>query len=286
VQVTQAEFESRISDIETQGDSDQEGPTNKDRRRLGDDYASVLMLSQQALATHLDSSPQVSRQLAIDRIQILSDAEFASLMRRAAPTREEISQYYSAHLSEYDEVRIRRLFIWKSGPGSKNGRGLSPRDARARADAILQASAAGHDAQQIAEKFKDSDDGMLDPQPISFPRGELPPAMEKAAFTIKQGEWSQAEDTPDAIILIQLVKRDHQPLEQVSSLIEQRLQAQKMQALLDDLKKSSGIWMDEKYFGTALAPVPGAQRGLSDPPSELRKSARKEENNNENESEK
>ena len=51
---------------------------DKDRRKLGDDYASVLMLSQQAIASHLDSSPEVSRQLAIARMQVLSDAEFAS----------------------------------------------------------------------------------------------------------------------------------------------------------------------------------------------------------------
>jgi hypothetical protein len=53
-----------------------------------------------------------------------------------------------------------------------------------------------------------------------------------------------------------------------------------MQALLDDLKKKAGIWMDEQYFGTAVAPVPGAQRRNSNPPSELRKSAKKGESNN------
>jgi hypothetical protein len=102
VQVTQAEFESRIGAIEPQGgDPEKEGLNQKKRRRLGDDYASVLMLSQQAVASHLDSSPEVSRQLAISRIQILSDAEFASLMSKAQPTAEEISQYYKSHISDY-----------------------------------------------------------------------------------------------------------------------------------------------------------------------------------------
>ena len=54
-----------------------------------------------------------------------------------------------------------------------------------------------------------------------------------------------------------------------------------MQALLDDLKKKAGIWLDEQYFGTAVAPVPGAQRGSSDPPSQLQKSAKKGESTNE-----
>jgi hypothetical protein len=67
-QVTEAEFESRITGIEPQGDPDKDSVTEKDRRKLGDDYASVLMLSQQAVANHLDSSPEVSRQLAIARM--------------------------------------------------------------------------------------------------------------------------------------------------------------------------------------------------------------------------
>jgi hypothetical protein len=37
--------------------------------------------------------------------------------------------------------------------------------------------------------------------------------------------------------------------------------------------------MDEQYFGTAVVPVPGAQRGVSVPPSELQESAKKEGNN-------
>jgi DNA-binding transcriptional ArsR family regulator len=286
VQVTQADFESRIGDFETQGDAEKEGSADKDRRSLGGDYASVLMLSQRAVVEHLDSSPEVSRQLAIDRIQILSDAEFASLLRQAQPTLEEISQYYSAHLSDYDEVRIRRLFIWKRGADSKNTRGLSPRDARARADAILQASAAGRDTTKLTEGFKGSDDGMFDAEPLTFPHGELPPQMEKVAFALKEGEWSQVEYTPDSIILVQLVKRGRRQLGEVSSLIEKRLQGQKMQAMLDDLKKNAGVWMDEQYFGTAVAPVPGAQRPVSNPPSKLRKSAKKGESDNEDERQK
>jgi hypothetical protein len=281
VPVTQAEFESNIGEIEPQGDPEKAGGADKDRRKLGDDYASVLMLSQRAVADHLDFTPEVSRQLAIDRIQILSDAEFARLMSQSQPTPDEISHFYSAHPSDYDEVRIRRLFIWKRGEGSKNSRGLSPQDARARADAILQASAAGGDANKLAEDFKDSENALLDAAPSTLPRREVPRKIEKVAFALKEGEWSEVEDTPDSVLLLQLVKRSRQPLAEVSSLIEQRLQGQKMQAKLDDLKEKSGIWIDEQYFGTAVAPVPGAQRPVSNPPSKLRKSAGKEERTNE-----
>jgi hypothetical protein len=280
VQVTQAEFESRIRDIEPQGDPDK-GPSDKGRRKLGDDYASVMMLSQHAVANHLDSSPEVTRQLDVARMQVLSDAAFASLMRQADPTSEEIGKYYSDHLSDYDQVHVRRLFIWKRQDNPKDAPVLSSQAAKTRADQIRQAYASGTDVRKLSADLSKSGEGMLDPDPLTFSRGELAPPMEQVAFALKEGEWSEVEDAPAGFLLIQLVKRDRKQLGEVSSRIEKDLQGEKMQALLDDLKKKAGIWLDEQYFGTAVAPVPGAQRGISDPPSQLQKSAKKGESDNE-----
>jgi len=272
VQVTKEEFESRIREIEP-GHGD-EGAPDKDRQRLGDDYASVLMLSQQALAKHLDSSPEVARQLAIARMQVLSDAEFATLMQQAQPTFDEVTQYYNAHASDYEEVQIRRLFIWKQPEDSKGVQALTSQAARAKAEQIRKAYASGTDVKKLSGDLTKSQEGMLDPNPLTFSRGELSAQMLKVASSLKDGEWSEVEDTPARLLLIQLVKRDHQQLGQVSSHIEKQLQDKKMEALLNDLKKNAGIWMDEKYFGTAVAPVPDAQRRASNPPSELRKSTK------------
>lgn len=140
LQVTQADFESMISVLEAQ-----QGPADLSRKAIGENYASLLALSQQAVANHLESSPDVVRQLALDRTQILSNAEFAKLKAQAKPTSEEISAYYSTHLADYDTVQIRRLFIWKRVEGSNDGRGVSPQDAKALADAIRQAFATGSD---------------------------------------------------------------------------------------------------------------------------------------------
>ena len=213
VQVTESEFESRIAVIEPQSAPDKDSVTEKDRRKLGDDYASVLMLSQQAVANHLDSSPEVSRQLAIARMQVLSDAEFENLMRQATPSSEEISQYYSAHLSDYDEVQIRRLFIWKQRDNSKNAPVLTSQAARASADQVRKAYASGANVKNLSEDVRKSGEGMLDPEPLTFSRGELPPQLEKVAFALKEGEWSEVEDTPARLLLIQLVKRDRNSLD-------------------------------------------------------------------------
>src|SRR5207248_561523 len=111
-QVSEKEFESMIGDIEPKAGDPDKADAGKDRHRLGDDYASVLILSQLAVANHLDSSPEVRQKLAVARMQILSDAEFSGLLRQTKPSSGEISEYYQKHASDFDRVRIRRLFIW------------------------------------------------------------------------------------------------------------------------------------------------------------------------------
>jgi foldase protein PrsA len=207
-------------------------------------------------------------------MQVLSDAEFATLMQQAQPTFDEVTQYYNAHASDYEEVQIRRLFIWKQPEDSKGVQALTSQAARAKAEQIRKAYASGTDVKKLSGDLTKSQEGMLDPNPLTFSRGELSAQMLKVASSLKDGEWSEVEDTPARLLLIQLVKRDHQQLGQVSSHIEKQLQDKKMEALLNDLKKNAGIWMDEKYFGTAVAPVPDAQRRASNPPSELRKSTK------------
>ena len=241
LQITQAAFETMIHDLE-----EQQGPAELSRKALGDNFASLLMLSQRAAANHLDTSPEVVRQLAMDRTQILSNAEFARLKREATPTPEEISAYYSAHLADYDTVQLRRLFIWKKAEGVKDGRGLSPQDATAFADTVRQASATGSDLRKL--KF-DSNDVVLDYDPLGFQRGEMPAAMDKAAWALtKPGEWSVVVDTPESLVLFQFVSRGRLELKEVTPQIEKKLQAEKLRAELDELKKKSGIWMDEQYF--------------------------------------
>ncbi len=248
VQITEAQFETYIADLEAQ-----QGPAELSRKKLGENYSSLLMLSQQAEAHNLQKSPQVIRQMEIDRKQILSNAEFARLKKQAQPTDQEISAYYNAHLDDYDIVEMRRLFIWKMGAGSSHEKGLTPQEAKDLAAAIRKATADGSDPQKL---IKDPASVVYDAQPLTFQRGELPEKMEDTAFAMrKPGEWVVLDDTPDTLVMLQLVSRGRRDLKDVSPQIEKKLEAQKLREELDALKTKTGIWMDETYFASK-APIP------------------------------
>jgi parvulin-like peptidyl-prolyl isomerase len=251
-QITEGAFEQYIADLEAT-----QGPADLSRKTLAENYSTLLMLAQQAQANHLDTSPVVLRQLAIDRNQILSNAEFLRLKDESKPTAQEIKAYYDGHLDDYDLVKIRRVFILGSA-NPVNGQGLTRAQAAAIATSVKQAISSHQDAMAVVQAAPHSrTDIVADPDPLTFVRGELPPTMDKAAFGLKEGEWTQLNDGPDEYVFIQLVAKSRKTLNDVSSQIEKQLQAEKLREELKALKGKSGIWLDEQYFASK-APVPGS----------------------------
>ncbi len=254
-QVTQAEFDSLIGG---QNPANERAVATQGRKRLGEQYATMLLLSQQAVSEHLDSSPDVRRQMTLQRLQVLANAEYANLSRQAKPKPEEISQYYAAHPAEFEEAQIRKVFIRKSPEGAKEGTpGLSPQEAKTRADALRKALAAGTDPKKVTEDFKNKD-VLIDAEPRTVRRAQLPAELDKAAFELKEGAVSDLQETPQAINFIQVVKRRRRELQEVTPQIERKLQQQNVQTALADLKKKAAVWMDDEYFATPPAPLPAS----------------------------
>ena len=250
LQITQGTFEQYISDLETT-----QGAADLSRKSLAENYSSLLMLSQQAKANNLQDNPLVQRQMAIDRMQILSNAEFTRLKQQAQPTPQQIKAYYDAHLEDYDVVQIRRVFIM-GNPNATASPNLTPERAKAMAAQVKQAIASKQDVFAIIKSTPHGlTDVVADTDPLTFQRGELPPQMDKAAFGLKEGQWTQLADGPNEFVFIQLVKNSRKDLNDVSSQIQKKLEADNLRDELKALKEKTGIWMDEEYFASK-APVP------------------------------
>jgi hypothetical protein len=241
------------------------------RRSFGEQYSLMLLLSQQALRDHLDSSPAFQRQMELARLQWLARMEMQDIQHKVQVTPEEVSQYYSAHESEFDEVKLRQAVIRKKTEGAKEGMpGLPPEEARTTAEAVRKALVAGKDAKQVSQELKVTDAVHVDAEPRTFRRGQLPAAWDRAVFQLKDGEVTEPLDTPQAIVLFQLGGQRHPELKEVSQQIENRLRQQKVQASIDELKKEIPIWMDQEYFTPAPPPVPATapKTRSTNPPAE------------------
>ncbi len=77
------------------------------------------------------------------------------------------------------------------------------------------------------------------------------PALDKAAFELKDNQFSQPVDTPQAMVLLQVLSHQQPDAKTVSGQIENQLRQEKLQTAVNDMKAKANIWMDPDYFKSA-----------------------------------
>jgi parvulin-like peptidyl-prolyl isomerase len=224
------------------------------KRPIGEQYALMLVLSGMAVSRRLDSSPDIRRQIDLQRLQLLAQAAYESIVGQTKVSPEEVSQYYSAHPDEFDQAQVRQVVIRKRPDGAKESTpGLLAQEAKAKAEEIRKAFAAGGDAAKATQDLSIPNVVQIDVEPRTIRRGQLPPDLDKAAFQLKDGEISDPFETPQALVLVQVAGRRHLELKEASTEIENRLREQKVQAAIDELRSKTSVWMDEEYFAAPPA---------------------------------
>ncbi len=246
-EVTQSDMDFLIASLSPQT---QEAIQAQGRAPVGNEYALLLLLSQRAVADHLDTQTAIQKQLALDRMKLLAQAEYQNLAEHVQITPAEVSQYLATHKDEFNQVQIREILIRKKPAGAPaNAPGLSSADAHAKMAAISKALSAGTDVQQVAKQFDMPNVVMVDTQVQTVREGQLLPALDKAAFSLKVNQVSDPIETPQALVAIQVVGHKQADPPTLSREIESILRQQKLQAEIASLKKAANIWMDPTYFG-------------------------------------
>lgn len=251
--VTQADLDFVIATMNPQ---DKRALATQGRKALGDNYATMLVLEQHAVAEHLDSSPAFVRQLSMQRWQLLAQAAYSEIARQAAVTPEETNQYFTTHTEELGQIKLRQVVVRKRAEGAPEGtKGLPLAEAKTRAEDIRKAMLAGADPKKVAEQFQVPDVVSIDVEPRDVGRDTLPADMQKAAATLKDGEVSEVFDLPQVAVFFQVVGHRPSELKEVSAQIENSLRQKKIEAALEGLKKEAHIWTDDAYFAPP-APTP------------------------------
>ena len=242
------------------------------KKEIGDRYALVVALSDQAHLHHLDQTPEFTQRMALEKQQMEAQFAFEEINKQAKVTPEEVQQYFTAHAADYDQITVRQFVVRKKAaepkpdpahpaPPTGPGTGLSPEEAKTRAEAIRKEVAGGTDIKKVIEDFKAPGDIIIEGEPRAIRRGGMRPEMEKVAFALKDGEVSEPLDLPQALVFFQVTKHNQTDIKDVTPEIEKKLQQQKVNATLDGVKKSANVWMDEQYFGAPSKPAAGPTLG-------------------------
>jgi parvulin-like peptidyl-prolyl isomerase len=254
--VTEADFDFVVSNLSPQI---QQSLAAQGRRPLGEEYAMMLLLSQQAAAHKLDSTGDFRRRMAWQRIQWLAEAEVENIQSQVTVSPEEISTYYAANPEKFEEAQIRQVVVRKKRDGApQDTPGLPAQEAKARADAIRAALAGGKDFKAVAGEFEKPNEILVGTDPRSIRRGLLPAQLDTVVFQLKDGELSQPLENEQAFILIQKLGSRKLELKDVEKEVEDLLRRQKVQSSLADLRKQGSVWMDEEFFAPPAPASSGA----------------------------
>jgi peptidyl-prolyl cis-trans isomerase C len=264
--VTEGDFNYVVGNLAPQI---QQALTTQGRRPLGEEYALMLLLSQQAVAHKLDSTQDFRRRMAWQRVQWLAEAEVESIQSQVKISPEEISAYYAENSEKFDEAQIRQVVVRKKRDGApQDAPGLPAQEAKARAEAIRAALVGGKDFKAVAGEFGKPNEVLVGSEPRSIRRGLLPADLDSTVFQLKDGELSQPLENEQAFILIQRLGSRRVGLEDAKQEIEDSLRRQKVQSTLDDLRKGGTVWMDEEFFAPPPANSSATPQGATPKPAQ------------------
>jgi peptidyl-prolyl cis-trans isomerase C len=246
-------------------------------RSVLDQLITAKLLSQEASARHVAvTDAEVDEQLRQIRQQFPSEEEFKkalsarsmSVERLRADARTElaISKMMQAEVSSappasdadarefYDKnpekfkqgelVRASHILVKVDEAANADVK----KQARTKIDAVLKRAKAGEDFATLAREHSQDGSAQAGGDLDYFPRGQMVPAFEQAAFALKPGQISDVVTTQFGYHIIKVTDRKAAstvPLEQVNNRIKQFLTEQKKQqlaeAFITGLKQKSRI---------------------------------------------
>jgi hypothetical protein len=242
LEVRQSAMDSLIESLSPQA---KQALQQQGRKALGDQYADMLLLSQVAESQHLDSSPDFQQHIELDKEQLLANMEVRTIASKVTVSPSEVNQYYSSHPQAFQQVKICEVAVVKKGAGSNTG--FSPADAQAKADTIRKALTSGETPEQLSKQFAVPNEVYVQPRTLSATDPSIPTGL-RTAFQLRVGGLSPVHDMANYLEFFQVVGRPMVSLRDATPAIQQGLRQQKVQAVVDNLKKQTPVWMDQSYF--------------------------------------
>ena len=230
----------------------------RDRARAGkrdfaENLVKVLVLADEGKSRKIDQTPEFKLQEQIQEANFLAGKTFSKLAEGLKVDESDERAFYDAHKQEYEQVRARHILIRAAGspsavePGKKE---LSDADALAKAQDVRKKLAAGGDFAALAAQESD-DSGSKDKggDLNFFKHGQMVPAFDQAAFSLKVGEISEPVKTQFGYHIIKV--ESHKGYEDSKLEIDRRMRGEMAQKMMDDLEKKANPTFDPDFFGPA-----------------------------------
>jgi peptidyl-prolyl cis-trans isomerase C len=225
------------------------------RREIADGFVSMEMLAWEARKRGIDKREDVKLKMDLIVDQSLARELEEDIRKGIKVSDADTKKYYDEHQDKYGartRVFARQIML------------ASEPEAKSAADKIKKGGNFEDLAKQLSKDpetaAKGGDIGLVTP-------GKLDPALEKAVFSLKEGETSPVVKTAKGFYILKaerVATSKERPYEEVKKSIENLIMREKVNKAIGDLKaevkKKAKVEVNEKYFAqfkdAAPAPAP------------------------------
>jgi peptidyl-prolyl cis-trans isomerase C len=247
--ITAAEFNEIIDGLPEQYRAIARG---RGRKQFADNLVKVLVLAEEGKRLKIDETPEFKVRSWFQSENLLALGANEAISKSAAPDEAQVRQYYESHKAEFEQAHARHILIRMKGspvPLKPNQKDLTPEEALAKAEDLRKQISAGADfAKLAAAESDDAANAAKGGDLGTFGRGQMVPAFEQAAFTLKVGDISEPVKTQFGYHLIQVESRDSKTFEEARPQAEARLRPELTRQKEEEIQKNSPAVFDPVFF--------------------------------------
>ncbi len=244
--ITRAEFERLMTVLSRfrNGQAQQAIPADA-KRQLAIQYSRLLLFASLAEKEGLQSTLDGKELIHFLWLQAMTEELARSIQEKAAPTAQQVQDYYDGHQDRFTEWDFQRIVV----PLTAATKGQRSEELKNLAAALQQRASKGDDF-DVLQKEAYEKAGVKD-RPgtkLVLKPGALLPEGHSAAYRLKPGGVSAVIDDPAGFVIYKLDSRSVLPLDQTKAQIEELVAGEKAQQTIQKLLQSNKVTLNSDYF--------------------------------------
>ncbi len=256
-------------------------PAQMGEKGFANNYATFRSLAMLAEREKLDQTAAFREQMSFMRTELMARLALGQLsIRSQTLTDDEMQAYLNAHKDDYQQARVKGIFVAlnppakpvppanpeRSAPGSPAAAAPPPpeppkartdAEARARAEELRKQIVAGADFAAVAKANSDHANAEKGGDFGVIRKNQLPPNLEKVVFVLKPKEVSDPVKEGQGYYIFQVEELRAITLDEAAATIRGVLTDQKMQAEMKGVQAQFPVVYNDQYFVEA-APAAGS----------------------------
>jgi parvulin-like peptidyl-prolyl isomerase len=224
------------------------------KRNFARTYTDLLAYESAAKKSGIESSPQFQETMEWLRLRTLAELYRRQTEKDASVVSdEEIDEYYLGHLSQFEEVKLRRMLVPRNNLSAANKQELE-RKALEIAAGLRERAAQGEDLDKLQQEAYTAA-GISTAPPTTDAgnrrRAGLVTEVSDDVFALNPGDVSRVEKEPYSYVVYKVDAKRTLPRELVREEISREIIKRRKETALSAVTDGVHADLNEKYFGSS-----------------------------------